>query len=227
MWKILHLIYVHGRPGLSESALRKAGIVCEPDTIWPLKSAGALEERKVTGRRTREYYLSAAAIAILQNCLVADKTDLKSEVEVDGPSAFVVMPFSEKWSSAVFRDLIRPAVRKAGLKCVRGDKIVRVGDLAANVWNQIAKCGVVIAEVSVGNVNVFYELGLAYALGKDTILLKQKGVTLPADFGGAHYYEYRTSDLSTGSRVLGSALRKWAKERYARGVADLSKRQKR
>lgn len=40
MWKVLHLIHVHGRPGLNEAALRKAGITCEADTLSPLVWAG-------------------------------------------------------------------------------------------------------------------------------------------------------------------------------------------
>ncbi len=226
MWKVLHLIYVHGRPGLSESALRRAGIICNPDTIYPLVSAGALEERKVSGRRSLEYYLSPATVAILQNCLIGNKTNIQSEVEVDRMSAFVVMPFSEKWSSQVFRDLIKPAILKSGLKCIRGDKTVRVGDLAGSVWKQIAKCGVVVADVSAKNVNVFYELGLANALGKDTVLLKQEGIDLPADFGGALYYEYTISAPSQGGRILERALREWSIERYGKGVEALTKGRK-
>jgi nucleoside 2-deoxyribosyltransferase len=39
----------------------------------------------------------------------------------------------------------------------------------------------VIAEITPANPNVFYELGYAQALGKPTILLAQRGGTLPFD----------------------------------------------
>lgn len=31
--------------------------------------------------------------------------------------------------------------------------------------------------------------GLAHALGKDTVILRQRGSQIPADIGGAHYHE--------------------------------------
>ena len=46
---------------------------------------------------------------------------------------------------------------------MRGDSIVRVGDLSTNVWKSITQAGVIVAEVSVPNPNVYYEIGLADA----------------------------------------------------------------
>jgi hypothetical protein len=98
---------------------------------------------------------------------------------------------------------------------------VRVGALAANVWDQIVQAGLVIADVSAANVNVFYELGLAHALGKDTLLLKQKDAPMPADFGGAHYYEYDLDHLDVGRDWLRSELAKWAVKNRAAEVKAL------
>jgi nucleoside 2-deoxyribosyltransferase len=43
---------------------------------------------------------------------------------------------------------------------------------------------VVVAEITPVNANVFYELGYAHALGKQTILLAERGRTLPFDVSG-------------------------------------------
>ena len=43
---------------------------------------------------------------------------------------------------------------------------------------------------------------LAGEARKDTFILKQKGSTVPADFGGAHYYEYDLNDLAAGQAML-------------------------
>ena len=121
-----------------------------------------------------------------------------SDIRVDYPQAFVIMPFSQPWSDPVYRQMIRPAVEAAGLACVRGDNPVRVGDLMQTVWDPILVSGVMIAEVSALNPNVFYELGLAHALGKDTFILKQKGSTVPADFGGAALLQVRPERSGRG-----------------------------
>lgn len=215
MWKLLHLLYMRGRPGLSSSVLRKAGITCQPDTIDPLVYSGAVEERQISGRRSTEYFLSAAARSVLQHTVVANKRNVGGDLRVDEPRAFVIMPFSEKWSSQIYTELIKPAVVKAKLKCIRGDKMVRVGDLTSNIWSELLNAGLVIAEVTVPNVNVFYELGLAHALGKDVLLLKQKGATLAADFGGAHYYEYSPTKITPAKTLLSRAIKKWASENKA------------
>jgi hypothetical protein len=222
MWKVLHLLYVHGKPGISASALRKAGIMCDPDTLYPLVNAGAIEERPVARRSTPDYVITPASSAILQNCLVANRGSRQHDVHVDTSNVFVVMPFSESWSDDVYAEMIKPAIEAAKLVPLRGDDIVRVGDLSANISNQILQCGVVIAEVTKPNVNVYYELGLVHALGKDTILLKQEGQRLPADFGGAHFYEYRPDALAKGRRLLAKALRDWASSHYVRGVMKIA-----
>ena len=89
---------------------------------------------------------------------------------------------------------------------------MRVGDLTTNIWNEILKAGVIVADVSSPNVNVFYELGLVHAVGKDALLLKRKDVILPTDFGGAHFYEYSLDALVVGRAKLEDALSKWANE---------------
>ena len=120
------------------------------------------------------------------------------------------MPFGESWSETVFRDMLVPGIESAGFTVTRGDSIVRVGDLGTNVWKSIARAGVIVAEVSVPNPNVYYEIGLADALGKDILLFKQEDATLPADFCGEHYYTYALSDLTAGGGMLTTELQKWA-----------------
>ena len=50
----------------------------------------------------------------------------------------------------------------------------------------------------------------AWALGKPVFLYKQKGVKLPADFGGYHFYDYDLNDLNAGATDLTHALKTWA-----------------
>ena len=133
------------------------------------------------------------------------------------------MPFSEPWSEDVHTKFFKTGITDAGFVESRGDSIVRVGDLSTNVWTRITQAGLIVAEVSVPNPNVYYEIGLADALGKPIFLFKQRNVTLPADFGGVHYYEYDLSDLAKARRMLAGELTKWAEHRDHQpfGVKDL------
>ena len=210
-WKMLHLLYVCGKPSLSLQELEGAGVYCYVDTVHELVDGGAVEVDP-SGR----YSLSRPARAILRTCLVANRRMGDPETWVDYPRAFVVMPFSEPWSDRVFREYIEPAVTDAGLQCVRGDTDLRVGELTGNIWKAILRAGIVVADVSALNANVFYELGLAHALGKDTYILKRKDARIPADFGGAHYYEYDLGDLPAAKEKLAADLRGWADDRGVR-----------
>jgi predicted nucleotide-binding protein len=72
--------------------------------------------------------------------------------------------------------------------------------------------GIVVADVSALNANVFYELGLAHAFGKDAVILRQANSKIPADIGGAHYHEYDLQSLDDGKAWLRSELAHWAQD---------------
>ena len=83
-----------------------------------------------------------------------------------------------------------------------------------------------MADVSVPNPNVYYEIGLATALGKPVFVFKQRGVQLPADFGGIHYSEYDLVALAAGPQDVTTALTTWAKQKDHQpfGVKNLEDR---
>ena len=221
-WKMMHLLYVFGKPSLTLQALQDAGIYCYNDTIQELIDGGAVHKK--AGPPTETFYLSEAARTMLSTCLVANRRWGSDEIWVDYPRAFVIMPFSEKWSPKVFDKMIRPAIVESGLECVRGDTLIRIGDMTGNIWAELLHAGIVVADVSALNANVYYELGLAHGLGKHVFILKQKGSKIPADFAGAHYYEYELDQLEAGKEMLRQELVNWAADVgvKAKGVAALT-----
>ena len=70
-----------------------------------------------------------------------------------------------------------------------------------------------MAKYNTSRRNINYEIGLATALGKPVFLFKQKDAKLPADFGGAHYYEYDLNDAVATKQKLSAELRDWANHR--------------
>jgi hypothetical protein len=222
-WKMIHLLYGYarrtnnGHSVLTEQELTKAGVHCDADSRQVLEDAGVVK------RIGRAFELSMPARKILNTFTVANGPKASLDIRVDYPEVFIVMPFREPWSEEVHTKLFKPGIADAGFVESRGDSIVRVGDLSTNVWTRITQAGLIVAEVSVPNPNVYYEIGLADALGKPIFLFKQRNVTLPADFSGVHYYEYDLSDLAEGSRTLAGELKKWAEhpDHQAFGVKDL------
>jgi hypothetical protein len=226
-WKMLHLLNVFGQPELTLAQLKAMGIHCYADTIQELVGEGAVTRTRLSG--VERYALDPGARSLVNNCLVGCPRWQAGNVYVDLPEVFVIMPFSEDWSAKVERQLIKPAVKEARLTYVRGDLPIRIGDLTRNVWDALLHAGVIVADISVSNANVYYEVGLVHALGKDTLYLKQKGQKLVADFGNAHYYEYNLKSLATGRRQLAKALQDWASTAHvkARQVGAMLARAKR
>lgn len=216
-WKALHLLYYQGKAGISLEELAETKLSCTPDAIDAL--GPELAENTSDGGMMKVRLTEAARI-LVEKCLIANFKQGGTLVRVDYPQAFVIMPFDSAFTP-IYRDMIEPAVKDAGLECQRGDTVLRIDDLTANVWSEILRAGLIIAEITAPNPNVYYELGLAHALGKDSFVLKQQGVTLPTDFGGAHYYEYDPKNLVAEKQRLELTLKEWAKNRGAFKVKQL------
>jgi uncharacterized protein YjbI with pentapeptide repeats len=124
---------------------------------------------------------------------------------VDPSACFVLMPFEATWSRRIWEQL-KGAVEAEGYACHRADdyygKVV-----VSDIWQRINEAGFVIADLTEANPNVYYELGLAHALGKDLIPLMQTGGDVPFDQLPFRILFYE--DNADGYKVLEERLPKW------------------
>ena len=104
---------------------------------------------------------------------------LKRQSQTDEELVFVIMPFGEKFD--LVYECIERSVTQAQLKCVRADKEVFSGIIMDKIRENIARAGIIIAELSEQNPNVFYELGLAHAWNKKVIMITQNIRNIPFD----------------------------------------------
>jgi hypothetical protein len=79
-------------------------------------------------------------------------------------TVFAAMPFDPTFDDVYFV-AIRAAARAVGGTAVRVDHIMHGGDAVAATQKQIRSSRAVVADVSTGEPDVLYELGLAHALG--------------------------------------------------------------
>lgn len=108
-------------------------------------------------------------------------------------SCFVVMPFHDPFDRYYAR-VFTPAIEAAGLAAMRGDSIFRAGDVVRQLVQAILAADVVLVELSMLNANVYYELGLAHALLKPTVLLTQNVDVVPFDLRGGRVIRYERDD---------------------------------
>lgn len=107
---------------------------------------------------------------------------------------FVLTPFHNKYDEVY--NSIKNVCDKADIKCIRGDEENFKSDIFSHVLQNIVKAKVIIANLSGRNPNVLYELGIAHALDKTTLLISKLVNDLPVDIKSKRIIVYKnTNDL--------------------------------
>lgn len=112
------------------------------------------------------------------------------DLEVDPDLVFVIMPFREQFFK-IYADHLKPVVSKMGLKCKRADDIFTSRNIIEDIWSNIAKSRIIIADLSNRNPNVFYEIGIAHTIGKDVILITDADDDVPFDVNHIRCFNYK------------------------------------
>lgn len=103
--------------------------------------------------------------------------------------AFVAMPFGTKPGpdghpidfNRVYSELLGPALEAAGLAVFRADEEQRAGEIRADMFQELLIADLVVADLTLDNPNVWYELGVRHALrARGVVLVSGGGV--PAAF---------------------------------------------
>ena len=114
-----------------------------------------------------------------------------SEPEL-GAKVFVITPFADKMCS-VYEKHIKSVCEELGYSCMRGDEVDRFDVVIHDVWNLINNAEIIICDCTGKNPNVFYELGIAHAVGKRVICITQNEEDIPFDIRQFRYLVYRNT----------------------------------
>jgi hypothetical protein len=114
--------------------------------------------------------------------------------------AFLAIPYSPQFDEA--RKAILSAASSCNFDCEVTADLAAPGNIMDQVWQGIRGSDVVVADVTGSNANVFYEIGLAHALGKEVIILTQDA-SAPFDIRASRRIYYSLSDLgSLGNNLI-------------------------
>ncbi len=116
---------------------------------------------------------------------------------------FVIMPFSGQFDG-IWLNVIKPAVEGTGDSCFRVDDFFKVGSILTDILDSIRSADYIIADLTIPNPNVYYELGFSHALGKRVVLLTQDLNTLPFDLKHQRVIVYH--DTASGAAKLKSDI---------------------
>jgi hypothetical protein len=109
-----------------------------------------------------------------RRCFMSGKECIKyiKQFTPNDSRAFVLMPFNEKFFD-IYEFGIKGCLNEEGIEAVNGrESYFLSGEyIICNICEEIIKAGLVVADLSEGNANVYYELGLAFALRRKCIVL--------------------------------------------------------
>lgn len=132
------------------------------------------------------------------------------------PTCFVIMPFGQPLDR-YFNNIFVPAVVDAGLDPIRADSLFRSTNIVGDIWRLTKNATVLLADLTGKNPNVFYELGLAHAIGKPVVLVSNTIDDVPFDLRSLRVLIYDKDDEEWGTR-LQEGITKALKET----IADLA-----
>ena len=136
---------------------------------------------------------------------------------------FVLMPFGVKSDPTgttinfdrVYADLIEPAIRAADLDPIRADNEMVGGIIHKPMFERLVLCEYAVADLTMANANVYYELGVRHAVRPwSTVLLYAGATRMPFDVALLRALPYKLSKkgLPTGVKANRTTLIKWLKE---------------
>lgn len=141
---------------------------------------------------------------------------------------FVVMGFGKKTDyesgrtldlDATYEAIIQPAVEAGGFRCIRANEILHSGIIDVKMYEMLLRADLVVADISTGNVNAVYELGVRHALKPfSTIVMKEKTGKLYFDLDHTATFMYEHLGEDIGHR---EAIR--AKTELGRLIEEVSR----
>ncbi len=114
---------------------------------------------------------------------------------------FIICPLDKagteirKRSDLMLKHVLSPVLKNFKYKAIRADQIPKAGLITTQIINLIIDSPLVIADLTGGNPNVFYELAIRHASGRPYIQVIEKGEKIPFDIGAVRTVEIDHTDL--------------------------------
>lgn len=125
----------------------------------------------------------------VRRCFKHNQFGCNITVRIPPRLVFVGIPFR---MNSVYTKGIRPVVESFKMNCWRADELPKTGDFTCKLCAMIQASDLAMFDISTLNANVLMELGFAFGLGKDVIILKNKKSKLPVNLGAFDVVQYST-----------------------------------
>jgi hypothetical protein len=139
---------------------------------------------------------------------------------------FIIQPFDGGKFDKRFSDIYKPAIINAGLEPYRVDMDINSVIPIEEIDKGIKESAVCLADITIDNPNVWFELGLSIAYGKDTILICSEERTTKFPFDVQHrkiirYLSESPSDFERLKKQIEDRIKAYIKK--SNGISQLAK----
>jgi len=117
---------------------------------------------------------------------------INSDVKIQKKTVFVLTPMNPEYQQDY--KWIKEGFSKHKYICSRGDDINVNENLLSHIIEEMLSSTFVVANISGRNPNVFYELGIAHALGKDIVLVARSEKDITFDLSSSQVVIYSHKD---------------------------------
>jgi hypothetical protein len=131
---------------------------------------------------------------------------------------FVIMPYggndekAQKLFAGVYQTIVSAAARNAGYEPERSDIAGEPGNVTHDVIRDLAESEIVVADLTTGNPNVFFELGIRHVFRKSgTVHIVNGAQSLPFDvsqYRAIKYSPTELADIPEAIKSIEDAIRK-------------------
>lgn len=130
-------------------------------------------------------------------------TNLASLSKNSDQTCFYITPIGDEASEVrrhadmLLKHLVEPAFEQFKIKVMRADKIEKSGLITQQIFEQVVSAKFCVADLSFGNPNAFYELGIRHMTRLPTIQVIRKGDKIPFDVSQGRTIVVDMSDIYT------------------------------
>ena len=130
-----------------------------------------------------------------------ERMGVSKDVEVKSKTVFVLTPFNDEYDKDY--QWVKEAFVRHKYTCTRGDDVKVQNNLLPHIIKEMLSSKLVVANISGRNPNVFYELGIAHALGKDVILISRSEKDITFDLSSSQIIIHQDKE------DLNSSINEW------------------
>lgn len=195
---LMIIVVIYQKNNLEKNGKEVINIAIDNERSYIERQISELNEKLVsTDERWREAYhliMASQERQVDSNGIISTRKFLEgfginiNEIKIQTDLVFVLTPFHEDYSHTY--SVISETCHMAKMLCMKGNEEFIEKGILQHVIKCIVRSHIIIANLNGRNPNVFYELGIAHALNKPTILIAHTNTKVPVDVNNQYLVLY-------------------------------------